>query len=152
MIITPLTSDDVEEVVSTLPTRERQSAVRYQVSRPGQNYAMRLYGKLLGCGGMTIQVNPETNEVIPGVGEAWLVWIPTGKRYPKSVYRALRTLLTEMIEHMDLTEVQCFVAHEHVQGHRLTKHLGFALAQEHVAGFDYDLYRGIPQKEAANGR
>jgi len=61
----------------------------------------------------------------PGVGEAWVYANPEIRRYPKTIHRAVKEKLDEIIAGYGLHRVQAFVLSDFETGIRWVKRLGF---------------------------
>jgi len=83
----------------------------------GPGYTARLHGQVLACAGIQIPW--------PGLGEAWAVIAPEGRRYPRYVHFAVRSGMRRLIAEHGLRRVEATVALDFDEGHRWVTLLGF---------------------------
>jgi hypothetical protein len=73
--------------------------------------------KLWACGGVDI--------LWAGVGEAWAFFSPAIKENPLAITRAVKKILVDYLQNLDLHRIQCHVRHNLKPAVRFVQALGF---------------------------
>lgn len=100
----------------------------------GDAVTLMLDGKPIACFGAL--------RIWPGFGEAWLILGEQGKKYVKSVYRAIKAFLAFIVLGGAYHRIQCTVLASFPAGNRLALHLGFEL--------EHPILQAGPNKENLN--
>lgn len=84
----------------------------------GRGYTACLEGDPIGCAGVRV--------INPGVGEAWALFSPLIRTMPKTLFKAVRTGLDEIIAEEKLKKLVSIVDMEDKAALRFMAHLGFS--------------------------
>jgi len=98
--------------------------------------------QIVGCGGVI--------KLWKDVGDAWVLATPLVQQYPKTVFKATKFFLHDIIENCHFVRVQCIVKKESEVGHRFVKHLNFkeeGPLEKYFGGMDFVRYAIITKFE-----
>ena len=116
-IVVPFEPAHYLEAVSGAPYEGDPEASAEVYYKAGPAWTGLVDGAVVACAGIML--------LWPGLGEAWAVWTPRGRAHIRSIHRAVRDGMRDIVDDHHLRRVQAKVVEGFWEGRLWANHLGF---------------------------